>query len=103
MTAQTVITLWHRCSDGYERLCCNAHVVMKVSIEKSGIKEKGFHSGSQCRIRIPSQKAMAISPGDYMSIGEFDGEPDIRQVFRITEVCDNRRGGEPHYKMVAQR
>ncbi len=104
MTANNLVTIWHRCGDAFEKNCYKANILLKVSLDKNGIKEKGLHYGTMCEIRIPSQKDIGASLGDYAGIGSCsDNEPDLRRDFKVIELSDNRRGGSPHFKIVAVR
>ena len=103
MTAQSIVTLWHKTENGYEKKTYNAHAVLKVSIEKSGIKEKGFHSGTRCEVRIPTKKSIDVALNDYIRVGYAEGEPNLKSDYKIAEIADNRRGGEPHIRLSGRR
>ena len=103
MTTMHSVTVWHPDESGFLCRVFHAHINMMNQIDKSGIKQKGFYSSSQCKFRIPTIEKIDVYVGDYVRVGEYSGNPDRTKDFKITEIADNRRGGTPHYRLLAER
>lgn len=104
MRACDIVTLWHWGDSGESaerKVFRGVHIYQSESIEKSGIKEKGFHKAGKVIVRIPGNKDAQIACGDYLGIGECIGDlPDYSKAVKIVSVTDNRRGRSPHIKLV---
>lgn len=103
MKADRVVTIWHfDISDTpVRRVLKNVHIDAVKKIDKNGIKQKGFFDGTSAVVRIPTTEEISVSPGDYLYIGEcFDALPDGEGALKITEIKDNRRGGQWHWRIV---
>lgn len=68
--------------------------------EKNGMKQHGYHDASGMSIRIFTQDALSADVGDTVWT---DGEPSRSNSMRVTEIHDNRRGVNPHYRIVCGR
>lgn len=103
MKAERTITIWQFNEDSQTFVKCvfkNAHLHIRRKVAKSGIKEKGFHLSSTTVVRIPTRDNIDVACGDYITCGEHHGcEPDYSDAFKVTEICDNRRGYSPHWKI----
>lgn len=103
MRADSVVTIWHfDDSDApTSRVFKNVHLDATKKIEKNGIKQKGFFDADDAVVRIPTEEEISVLPGDYLFIGEcFDTFPEREDALKITEVKDNRRGGQKHWRIV---
>lgn len=70
-------------------------------ITKNGIKQKGFYFGDSMSVRIFTDDEINITPGDYICCGEYIYTyPDRNNSQKIVEVRDNRRGGNPHWRIL---
>ncbi len=103
MKAEDSITLWHF-EEGGERVTrlffSGVHLYFQKRITKSGIKEKGFHREESAVVRIPGENDIPVACGDYFMKGQHtDDEPDYSRAFKVTEICDNRKGLSPHWKL----
>lgn len=98
-----IVTIWHFA--GYDtpnrKIFKNVCVDSVKKIEKNGIKQKGFFDGSTATVRIFETEEIGVIPGDYLYIGKkLDAMPDDEDCLKITEVKDNRRGAEKHWRIV---
>ncbi len=73
-------------------------------LEKGSASEKsGMKGEDRLIVRIPAIGKIDISTGDYIYAGE-KRMPDFdrKNAWRICNVCDNRCGTHPHYKVIAE-
>lgn len=103
MQANSKITVWHFDEDSQEysrRNICGVYVDITERISKNGIKQKGFFDAKILRVRIPTTKEISVCPGDYVRVGVHnEDEPKKMFCFKVNEVKDNRRGGQPHWRI----
>lgn len=104
MIAESLVTVWHFDEDGQvpnRRVFKGVHLDGSEKISKNGIKQRGFFDAKSYVVRIPTTENMGIIPEDYLAIGEISDEfPDAEKTLKIMEVKDNRRGGQPHWRIV---
>lgn len=103
LVADKVVTIWHfDDSDIPTRIVFKkAHIDSVDRISKNGIKQKGFFDGACATVRIPMKEEIKVTPGDYLYIGEFASDDvPVEGALKITEVKDNRRGGQKHWRIV---
>lgn len=100
MITQTCATIWH---DGTKSFFPAVSAKICSSIDKNGIKQNGFFDSSVCTLRIPSEKEIDISIGDFVRIGKHNGDADRAADFKVMKICNNLRGTTPHYKLVCER
>lgn len=104
MRADITITIWHFEDDLHSPVRTvykGVHLDYTRKILKNGIKQKGFYDGDCCVARIPIKKEIGVVPGDYLTVEESDEEmPNPDNSMKIIEVKDNRRGGQPHWKII---
>ena len=103
MVADKVVTLWHfgDSESPVRKVFRKVHIDFVKRIEKNGIKQRGFFDGTYAKVRIPTVKEINILPGDYLFIGECcEDELPMENILKVTEVKDNRRGGQKHWKVV---
>lgn len=108
MTTNSAITIFRYNNENevFEKQffpCASVHCVSEIITEN-----RGFVTGSIVKIRIPvlfgavNDEAVLISPGDYVFLGEWDGnEPDRSVCFKIMGVSKNLRGKNPHVRITA--
>lgn len=103
MTTNAKVTLWHfdKNMESFRRTVFDgAYVNKREKISKNRIKQRGFYSENNCKIRIPTQKNIEAVVGDYVYIGESSSDvPDRSKALKIVEISDNRRGGSPHWRL----
>ncbi len=66
------------------------------------ITNSGFEESNGFKIRIPTEEALPVKPGDRIVFGNADAlEP--QNAYTVTEVYDNRRGSSRlwHYLVKA--
>ncbi|MCR4692885.1 MAG: hypothetical protein K5664_03295 [Firmicutes bacterium] len=101
MTTDSIITIWHLNEDeeSYKRQVFRAFVYknIKAVSDKSGMKKD-----NTVKIRIPTQIDIPLSIGDYVRIGKHTDSPIRGKDFKIVEFADNRKGANPHWRIVAQ-
>lgn len=100
MITETYATLWH---NGTRYLSPVISVKIYSSIDKNGIKQKGFFDSSECTLRIPAKQNLEISIGDFVRLGKHTGEADRAADFKIMRIHNNLRGTTPHYKLVCEK
>lgn len=103
MQAESTVTIWHfdENEQPKRKVFKGVYINGVKRISKNGIKQKGFFEGTSYSIRIPTIKEIVVCPGDYISIGENFGDyPGTWDSFKILEVADNRRGGQPHWRIL---
>lgn len=104
MKAESAVTFWHFSDNAdvpQRRVYKNAYIDSVNRISKNGIRQKGFFDAKSCTVRIPLAEEFVILPGDYMTIGEDTAEFfDVENSLKIMEVKDNRRGSNPHWKIL---
>ena len=67
----------------------------------SSASKGSFSPDNYCVIRIPYQKDISISVGDYIYTGaDSSKEPSLGGCFKITSVSKNLRGLSPHTKII---
>lgn len=77
-----------------------AYISYIKAMSKSGIKQKGFYEADRCIVRIPTNKEITASVGDYIHLGRGNSEmPDRTKDLKITQISDNRIGGSPHIRV----
>ena len=103
MQASFNITIWHFDDDKEEysrQVICGVYVDGVKKIAKNGIKQKGFFDAKTLRVRIPARKDIFVFLGDYVRVGKYDEDaPDKVHCFKVNEIKDNRRGGQPHWRI----
>ncbi len=103
MTTNAKVTLWHfdKNTESFRRAVFeNVYVSRKEKISKNRIKQRGFYSEDNCKIRIPTQENIEAAVGDYVYIGESSSEiPDRSMALKLVEISDNRRGASPHWRL----
>ncbi len=104
MKRDYTVTVWHF-ADDYEaperKVFKNSCKKTVHKLSKNGIKQKGFYMGDSSDVRIFTNKDIGIIPGDYLSEGENCNEyPDRETSQKIIEVRDNRRGVNPHWRIL---
>lgn len=100
MTGKVSVTVWH---NGVPEIFRNVFVKLVSSVDKNGIKQRGFFDSSTCTVRIRCMGPKKFAIGDFMRIGEHTGEAMRGSDFRIMKISDNIRGTTPHYKLVCER
>ena len=72
---------------------------------KTNLVSKGIEKGGAGTITIPTDRELNITTNDYVIEGIINEEFDLKvlikkyQVFKVTSVEDNRKGGLKHYKI----
>ncbi|MCR4692509.1 MAG: hypothetical protein K5664_01345 [Firmicutes bacterium] len=100
MITQSFATIWH---DGKRCIFPILSAKMVSSIDKNGIKQKGFFDSSTCLLRIFTKTELEISVGDFVRLGKHSGEADRVEDFKVMKICNNLRGTTPHYKLVCEK
>ena len=99
-----LVTIWHynEESDIPVRKTFNGAVDnSSKKITKNGIKQKGFYFGDNMSIRIFTEEEIEVAPGDYACQGDCGfAYPDRENSQKIVEVRDNRRGANPHWRIL---
>ena len=98
MTEKGFVTLWH---DGKSCILPVISSRLDASIDKNGIKQKGFFDSSALTLRIP-QKA-EISIGDFVRLGKHFDDADRASDFKVMKIYNNPRGTTPHYRLVCEK
>jgi len=94
------VTIWHNgIAEYFDKVSLNHN----TAIDKNGIKQTGFFNNSKCIIRIPTNKPILISIGDYVRIGKHTGTYNRNTDFVVMEIKENFRGSTPHYKVVCEK
>ena len=103
MWTNNSVTVWHfeEDRDKVTRVFFpRVHLYYQREIAKSGIKEKGFHREDSAVVRIPTIENIEVSCGDYLQKGEHTSAmPDFCRAFKVTGICDNRKGTSPHWRL----
>ena len=94
------VTVWH---NGIRRCYPLISARKIISVDKNGIKQKGFFDSSKCTLRIPAKADAEFSIGDFARIGEHTGDADRRTDFKIMEIHGNLRGAIPHYRLICEK
>ena len=94
------VTVWH---NGTPAVYKNVHTSIKEGLDKNGIKQKGFFEYNNCILRIPTEKELQISIGDYVRCGIHGGNPDRNTDLKIMQISKNLFGTSPHYRVVCER
>ena len=63
------------------------------------VRGTGFVNDSFLRIRVPTEKEIAISTDDYVYIGATDAPIDKNACMKVMGFGDNRRGNLPHWRI----
>lgn len=95
------ITLYHLTD---EDLGTFSRTVYQGSVYKSdavSAEKGGFVTSDLYKIRIPGSADIAVSLHDYIYVGEGPEKPDATDCKKVYKICDNRRGGLPHYRIEA--
>lgn len=100
MLNETCVTLWH---SGTRYFFPGVSARICSSIDKNGIKQKGFFDNSVCTLRIPSKAELEISIGDFVRLGKHSGNADRNADFKVMKIYNNLRGVAPHYRLVCER
>ena len=106
MRCDSMVTLWHYDSDSGEYLSCTypAKVFFEDRLAKSGVKQKGYYSGSRATVRIPKSHLPMAWLGDYIRQGEAsDASPDRINDLKVTKITENYKGANPHLKLFCGR
>lgn len=100
MICDSSVTIWHNgIAYYYDKVSLNH----KIAIDKNGIKQTGYFNSSSCVLRIPTEKTIDISIGDYVRIGKHTGNHNRNTDFAVMEIKENFRGSTPHYKVVCKK
>ena len=103
MKADSVVTVWLLADNPdspTRKVIKGVHVDFLNRIPKNGIKQRGFFNADTARVRIPTEAEIGVVPGDYLCIGQCDDAfPDFEKALKITEVKDNRQGGQKHWRI----
>lgn len=103
MQVNSNITIWHFDDDkeAYSsKIICGVYADEIKKIAKNGIKQKGFFDAKTLRVRIPTTEDICVFPGDYVRVGKYDeAAPEKMHCFKVNEIKDNRRGGQPHWRI----
>lgn len=100
MITRPCVTLWH---NGTRCFFPVISVKMSSSIDKNGIKQKGFFDSSVCMLRIPAKSEVEISIGDFVRLGKHNGDADRASDFKVMKIYNNLRGTTPHYRLVCEK
>lgn len=103
MKRDYTVTVWHFEDDKVpiRKVFKNSCKKTIHKLCKNGIKQKGFYDGDSTDVRIFTTEDIGIMPGDFLSDGEcFDAYPDRETSQKIIEVRDNRRGVNPHWRIL---
>ena len=106
MMTDTKVTLWHYDgqSGGYVKSVYRAKAFFEDRFTKSGIKQKGYYSGSRATVRIPVAEKPFVCLGDFMRLGECeDNAPDRIRDLKVTKITENYKGSNPHLKVFCGR
>ena len=104
MRTDSYITIWHYDGQGYQRNTYRAMAFFEDRIAKSGVKQKGYYSGSRATVRIPNHLMPKAELGDYVRQGEcYDVAPDRINDLKVTKITENKRGANPHLKLFLGR
>ena len=101
-----MVTIWHYDSgaDKYIRCSYPAKVFFEDRLAKSGVKQKGFYSGSKATVRIPKSQLPMAWLGDYVREGDAGDEfPDRINDLKVTKITENFKGANPHLKLFCGR
>lgn len=101
MVNSETITLYHM-TDEDEGVF--ARSVLHGSVHRSDAvtpEKGGFAADDLYKIRIPGAAELAVGLHDYIYVGEGPEAPVAADCKKICKICDNRRGGLPHYRIEA--
>lgn len=80
------------------RLRASIYGRVAVAAENGGNKNASKHF-----LRIPTLEAVDIATGDYIYFGTSEAEsPERSACVRVCEYSDNRRGANPHWRVVCE-
>ena len=105
MTTNGSITVWHY-DDVNE--CYTKKKFIGVSMQNVQKSSTALGKGTRtevrvCKIRIPTTAKVELHLGDYVRIGlSSDKEPERGCDMVITEIADNRRGTNPHWRVLCE-
>lgn len=100
MINETCATLWH---NGTRCFFPRVSARICTSIDKNGIKQKGFFDDSSCTLRILTETELELSIGDLVRLGRHSGDADRNADFKVMKIYNNLRGATPHYRLVCER
>ena len=106
MMCDAKVTLWHYDTDSceYVKSTYVAKTFFEGRLAKSGVKQKGYYSGSRATVRIPSHLMPSAQLGDYLRQGEsYDSAPDRINDLKVTKITENTKGANPHIKLFCGR
>lgn len=103
MKADSCVTVWSLKENPDappRKVFRKVYVDFSDKISKNGIKQRGFFNASTMTVRIPTEAEIGVFSGDYLCIGEcLDQFPSFENALKITEVKDNRRGSQKHWRI----
>ena len=106
MMCDAKVTLWHYDTDSceYVKSTYVAKTFFEGRLAKSGVKQKGYYSGSRATVRIPEYEKPKVWLGDFVRYGEADDLlPDRIHDLKVTKITENYRGTNPHLKLFCGR
>lgn len=105
MTTNGSITVWHYDEENECYIKKKFDGVSMHNVQKSSSAlGKGTRTKTRvCKIRIPTLLEAGLSLGDYVRIGlSTDDAPERGCDMVITEIADNRRGANPHWRVLCE-
>ena len=105
MTTNRSITVWHYDD---ENECYIKKIFSSVSMHNVQKSSTAIGKGTRtetrvCKIRIPIMTDAGLCLGDYVRIGaSADKAPERGCDMVITEIADNRRGANPHWRVLCE-
>ena len=102
MKTNTYVTVWHldESTGMYLRSIYKARAFLEKRLAKSGIKQKGFFSGSRATLRIPLDQNAKVELGDYVRCDiSYDEAPDRIGDLKVMQIAENNFGTNPHIRL----
>ena len=108
MITNESITLWHATVDPKTRM--HTYTIQrfsKISLQKdvmTNLADGGLKSANVLKIRIPTEKSIAISNGDKLIVGlSNEASPPAKNSYTVMGFADNRKGNKNirHWKVIA--
>lgn len=101
MISNGSVTLYHydEANSKWERTLLSG---VSIYRRNGALSSKGsFAPDNYCVIRVPSQKDISLSIGDYIYTGNTPSqEPLFGVCLKVTAVSQNLRGLSPHIKII---
>lgn len=105
MTTNGSITVWHYddVNECYTKKKFDSVSMQNVQKSSSALGKGTRTETHVCKIRIPTTANVGLYLGDYVRIGlSTDNAPERGCDMVINEITDNRRGANPHWRVLCE-